>query len=128
MCRPNEGKRQKLLPGGEHSDNDQNAWREQRVNKVVDRSANSSIDKIAEHEKIRREKENSKQNPVRAAFAVKQNTHTESKGTFDAKQHCGLCEHLWISLLMANKKRVLYAAAGTARLRIASIVARIPSV
>src|SRR5215469_10552186 len=96
MCRPNEGKRQKLLPGGEHSDNDQNAWREQRVNKVVDRSANSSIDKIAEHEKIRREKENSKQNPARVAFAVKQNTHTESKGAFDAKQHCGLCEHLWI--------------------------------
>ena len=60
------------------------------------RGANSSIDKIAEHEKIRREKENSKQNPTRVAFAVKQNTHNESKGVFDAKQHCGFCEHLWI--------------------------------
>src|SRR5215467_13061721 len=111
MCRPDVGKRQKLLPRREHSDNDQNAWREQGVNEVVDRSANSSIDKIPEHEEIRREKENRKQNPACVAFAVKQNTHTESSGAFDAKQQCGLCEHL----------RIL------ARRRNASLLIQIPS-
>ena len=44
------------------------------------RSANSSVDKIPEHEKIRREKENSKQNPACVAFAVKRDTHTENNG------------------------------------------------
>lgn len=57
MRRPDEGTRKQLPFRGKNSNDDQDSRREKRVNKVVDCSANSGIDEIAEHEKIRREKE-----------------------------------------------------------------------
>src|SRR5215469_15128901 len=94
--RPNQGKWQQLPLRCQDSDGDQNSRSEKRVNRVVDRSPNLGIDEIAEHEKIRREKKDSEQDPTRMVLAIEKGAKTENRRTFEPKQKGSSCKHLSI--------------------------------
>jgi len=94
MRRPDEGTRKQLPFRGKNSNDDQDSRRKKGVNEVVNRSTNSGINEIAEHEKIRREKEGREQDPTRMALVVEKDTQTENRRSFEAEQKRRLCEHL----------------------------------
>lgn len=95
--RPDEGKRQELPLRCENDDSDPDSRCQKRVNTVVNHSADSGIDEIAQHEKIRGEKENSEQNPTRMALAIDKDAYTQYRYTFEAKQKRRFCEHKQVS-------------------------------
>jgi hypothetical protein len=94
--RPNQGKWQQLPLRCQNSDGDQNCRSKKRVNRVVDCSTNLGIDEIAEHEKIRREKKDSEQDPTRMVLAIQQDAKTENTRTFEPKEKGSSCKHLSI--------------------------------